>query len=34
MGYVYEFGDIQEQEMFAYDLMMEDYSIEFNKESK
>ena len=33
MGYAYEFGDRQEEDMFAYDVKIEEMSIKFNKES-
>jgi hypothetical protein len=33
MGYVYEFGDRSEEDMFAYDLLIEEMSLKFNQET-
>jgi hypothetical protein len=34
MGYVYEFGDREVEEMLEYDILVEKLSLKFNEESK
>ena len=34
MGWIYENGDIAEEDMFEYELLIEDFALTFNSESK